>query len=90
MRHEDDTIMDTINLKIWMSFGIVKKLIGDTTQNVMFFLAFGSIIVEYFTDIDMPVVEIIIAYGVMFMLYEVYKWMLRAIINKYETIGEAK
>ena len=88
MRHEDDTIMDTINMKIWMSFGVVKKLIGDTTQNAMIFLAFGCIIIEYFTDINLPVVEIIIAYGVMFMLYEVYKWMLRGIIDKYEAKGE--
>jgi len=84
MENGNNTMMDAINMKIWMSFGVVKKLIGDTTQNVMIFLAFGCIITEYFTDVDMPVVEIIIAYGVMFMLYEVYKWMLRSIIKKYD------
>jgi len=84
MRHEDDTMMDIINLKTFKGFEKVSKVIGDTTQNVLIFLAFGCILVEYFSDINLPVTEVIIAYGVTFMAWELYKWRMRAILKKYE------
>ena len=88
MRHESDTIMDVINLKTFNSFKSVSKVIGDTTQNAMIFVAFGSIFIEYFLDIDMPVVEIILVYGTTFMAWELFKWRIRAIIKKYEGVSE--
>ena len=84
MRHENDTLMNVINLKTFKGFDKVSKFIGDTAQNVMIFLAFSCILVEYFSDINLPVTEVIITYGVMFMTWELYKWRMRIILKKYE------
>ena len=84
MENGNNTMMDAINMKVFYSFSTVQKLIGDKTQNVLIFLAFGCIFAEYFGGFDLPVTEIILVYGVTFMLYELFKWRIRAIIKKYE------